>query len=330
MAVVVGTAVAYLTLDTTAYAEAISAAGDMMRQFVLSSEAMGESIQALGTGAREAGAEVKARAAEIAGDYRKLSDSFRAGQAEDSAFFLAELAARALAADESAGVMRGRYDKDAEDFRAAEALKTGNLMTELRRQEREVRLSQEANAATLREFVPAWHAAGLEFGNMLLAGIQSTRDQITAYLADISGAVAAATAGQGFYIGAYAGGTEHALPGLAIVGEEGPEIVDFSGGEQVLSFQQSMGLLGDTLSAISEAASGLTSVDWDFMYGSAGSRGFSGKSEKIDYKKLAEEIAGAVRPSLTYSPTYNSPVEMSVAEMRRLDRVSAERMGFAL
>ncbi|MCL2352616.1 MAG: hypothetical protein FWC55_08815 [Firmicutes bacterium] len=325
MAVNVGTAVAYLTLDTSGYRDAVAAAGETMRQFAQSSAAMGESIAALGAGARDAGAQVKAQAAAITGDYQKLGEAFRAGQAADSAFFRGELAARLTAADENEAALKARYDKGAEDYKAAETLKTANLTAELRKQEREVRLSQDANAAALKEYVPVWYSVGQEYANMLLSGIQATRDRIVSYLTDIASAVGSAGGGGDVSVGAYASGTGGAAPGLAVVGEEGPELVDFSGGEQILSFRESAALLNETAAAFGAAQS----LAADYAFGGPAGLLYTGAGVKeIDYRRLAEEIAGAVKPSLTYSPTYNSPVEMSVAEMRRMDRVSAERMGF--
>ena len=47
----------------------------------------------------------------------------------------------------------------------------------------------------------------------------------------------------------YASGTENATPGLHVVGEEGPEIVYFEGGEKVLPAQETKELLSDARSA---------------------------------------------------------------------------------
>ncbi len=44
-------------------------------------------------------------------------------------------------------------------------------------------------------------------------------------------------------IGKYAGGTESALPGLAMVGEQGPELVAFAGGERVLTAAQTASMV---------------------------------------------------------------------------------------
>ncbi|MCL2461431.1 MAG: hypothetical protein FWF44_02095 [Defluviitaleaceae bacterium] len=333
MAINVGTAVAYLTLDTTGYRDAIAAAGEMMRQFTQASSSMGESVAGLGAGAQTAGAEVKTWIAEITLDYQKLSEAFRAGQEADGAFFQGELDARAAAATAGAGALKDLYGKDQSNFQAAEVLKTQNMITELQRQEREVRLAQDANAAALKDYVPVWYSIGQEYGNMLLAGIVATRNQIMGYLDDIRDAVRAASSGQDFSIGAYAAGASGTRAGLAVVGEAGPEIVDFSGGERVLSFQRSAETLYGTAEAVNQAAGALAGVDYgnfyDFYAGTVSREPGSGGFD-FDYRKLAEEIAGAVKPSMTYSPTYNSPAEMSVAEMRRADRISAERMGFGL
>lgn len=48
--------------------------------------------------------------------------------------------------------------------------------------------------------------------------------------------------------GAYAAGTESAAPGLALVGERGPEIVMFNGGEKVLNAMQTVAMQ-DSLAA---------------------------------------------------------------------------------
>ena len=57
----------------------------------------------------------------------------------------------------------------------------------------------------------------------------------------------------GYYVAAYASGTENAAPGWAMVGENGPELMFFNGGEKVLSATQTSALQAKaqpTLSAV--------------------------------------------------------------------------------
>ncbi len=205
-----------------------------------------------------------------------------------------------------------------------EVIKTENTKTELKRQEDEVYKSQVANENTLKSFVPNWLAVGREYGNMLLEGIQGTRSEIQSYLASVAQAVRSAQEGRSGSINAYAVGTDSAASGLALVGESGPEIVDFSGGEQVLNFRRRMALIGNAVSTVSSMLTVSRNANNVSLGASSGAQ--------IDYEKLAQAIAKNMKPSVNYSPTYNSPKEASIAELRKQDQISLQRfaMGFSL
>ena len=80
---------------------------------------------------------------------------------------------------------------------------------------------------------------------------------------------------------AYASGTDGAKPGLALVGENGPELVRLAGGEQIFTAEQTRNILRDIkeytqyseivtkynkeLSDINEYAAG-TGAEWDMIY----------------------------------------------------------------
>ena len=51
-------------------------------------------------------------------------------------------------------------------------------------------------------------------------------------------------AGQGGCLQQYASGTESAAPGFALVGEHGPELVYFNGGEQVMTAEETAAMRG--------------------------------------------------------------------------------------
>lgn len=208
-----------------------------------------------------------------------------------------------------------------------EQKKTENTRTELTRQEIEVRRSGDANINTLKSFVPVWKSIGEEYGNMLLAGIQNTRWGIIGYLSAVAAAVREAQSGRDKEIPEYAHGTQSAAQGLALVGEVGPEIVDFSGGEQVLSFRNSLSLLGDAISSVSEGVAAVNA--YQEAYGNLPSTDRAASSQVIDYKKLARTIAAEMKPSITYNPVYNSPKPASIKELRLTDKINMRRLGLS-
>ena len=82
---------------------------------------------------------------------------------------------------------------------------------------------------------------------------------------------------------AYASGTENAMPGAALVGEEGPELVYFGGGEQVMNASRTAAILGTGGSAAP------VSIQVSFQLGNA-------SGEAADQLRSAgDEIAGRIR-----------------------------------
>lgn len=107
------------------------------------------------------------------------------------------------------------------DFAAALATMGGDMdkfVAELNRSgDASAAAGSTANAylSTFNAYQDAAYTAGVNMGNRLLAGLRSV------------------TGGAG--IGGYASGTESAEPGFAYVGENGPELIFFHGGEEVLN-----------------------------------------------------------------------------------------------
>lgn len=77
-----------------------------------------------------------------------------------------------------------------------------------------------------------------EFGKLLAWDNHSTEARIA------KAALAILTAGVSLIFTGFAKGTNNADSGLHLVGEQGPELIDFHGGERVYTAQQTKGLLG--------------------------------------------------------------------------------------
>ncbi len=218
------------------------------------------------------------------------------------------------------------YKTDGVNFKLNETEKTSVVQRELRVRETAYRKSMEQIISMLRGYTVMFGTIGTEYGNALLQGITSTKNQITSYLNGLKASIREfnnATGSGG--IGGYATGTENADRGLAVVGEYGmPEIVDFSGGEKVLAFNRSIELM----STAATAAAGYTTA----VAGVLRSVSEPEKSSAFDYEAFAAAVnkQGAEGyASIIYSPTYNSPVEVSIDEMRRKDIINMRRLGLS-
>ncbi len=222
------------------------------------------------------------------------------------------------------------YRTDGAAFKLNEAEKTEGMKKELSAREKDLSASLAVWNSILKSYVPVFLSVGNEYGDALLKGIQSTSGRISSYLTSVAAAVRAASDGGSFNINAYSTGTQNADSGLAVVGEHGmPEIVDFSGGEQVLSFRRSVELLGQAASSAvsySEAVSGAFGASYNSSFG-----------EPFDYDRLASAIGSVIGSKLSeqggksvvYSPTYNSPVTASIDELMRQDKLNMLRLGLA-
>ena len=95
----------------------------------------------------------------------------------------------------------------------------------------DMNLSSEAEAAA-KSTIDAYAAAILSSGGKAIANAKSIAQQVQAALNSVSVNVPTTT-GRG-----YAEGTDYATPGAHLVGERGPEIVEFRGGEKVYNNEE--------------------------------------------------------------------------------------------
>lgn len=118
--------------------------------------------------------------------------------------------------------------------------------------------------------------AGITMGTRLTAGLldqlpefemalQRYSNKVSVYRNGLSGGSAAS----GRSLPAYADGTAYAAAGLALVGEEGPELVIFHGGEQVVPAQQTRRMLTDAELRAARAATAVR-MPPTFFEGSSG------------------------------------------------------------
>lgn len=296
---------------------------------------MKEASQALQLGASletdENAAKILSSAAKLASDkvvvWENENIDYSGLQVEQTAINALEIEKQLSNIEESNKSKKASYVRDRENQGKQESQKTDNTKKELRVQEREILSSQERNIATLWSFVPKWSEIGVSYGEALLQGIQETRGRIQSYLDDVVASIKASQSGWYSSIGAYASGTNSAAAGLALVGEYGmPEIVDFSGGEQVVNFQESIAMMSRAASVADEYSNSI--AEGFSSNGSSSNRTY----EEIDYDKLASKVADLInnnsKPALDYHPTYISPRETSISEQRRQDRINMQRLGF--
>ena len=102
----------------------------------------------------------------------------------------------------------------------------------------------------------------------------------------------------------YAKGTKNARKGWAWVGEEGPELMNFKGGEQVISNRESLGILeqakrfmGNREDIVTSSGSSFNSTDYHQSRSSEGNK-------DIDYDKLAEAFVDALEGAEITANTY--------------------------
>ncbi|KDR95899.1 phage tail tape measure protein, TP901 family, core region [Peptoclostridium litorale DSM 5388] len=107
----------------------------------------------------------------------------------------------------------------------------------------------------------------------------------------------------------YASGTDSATRGWHVVGEEGPELLWFGGGETVLNNSNTKALLQSANMSI-RALGKMQNVS----------------ASGIDYEKLADALARKIGRSITQNITIKSPAPLSPSEVARQNKRALEKM----
>lgn len=171
-----------------------------------------------------------------------------------------------------------RMDGIAEDMSAT--IENMNLSSEAKNAAEEtIRAYADAIAAGKGSVVEAADIVAAAVGNAL--GIASASDNKTLAGGDYV---------KGFHaIDAYASGTDYANAGYALVGEEGPEIVKFGGGEKVYPNDQTMAILGDSAR---NSGGGQTVVNISPQFT------VNGNADSSMFKEWSEQLVELVRDTL--------------------------------
>ncbi len=267
MSINAGTVSASLTLDTSQYTENLNTALIQMKTFIGDCVLLTVNLQSLGLAFNNTAISAVTMNQQIMQGVLALSavqkdiyaedlNAFTSLLAQKKAAHLAELESQWQSVNNLYQQFSEQYRLDGALFLIAEKLKTINHKSELKTRENDLHGSMQQMLSIMGGFVSSFQALGIDYANALLAGIQSTRSLIQAYLSSISSAIRSASEGNGATINAYARGTSYAKQGLAVVGENGnPEIVDFSDGEQVLNFNQTMDLLNNVFNGLNQKVS---------------------------------------------------------------------------
>lgn len=133
--------------------------------------------------------------------------------------------------------------------------------------------STEAGRATIQGFIDG--------ANEMLPQVQAAYARIASYArsALTPQVIKPGQGGQGSYLQQYASGTESAAPGFALVGEHGPELVYFNGGEQVMTAEETAAMRGglsaemQMVSFAPQLLQALASYGSDAVYADMGSTG---------------------------------------------------------
>ena len=133
--------------------------------------------------------------------------------------------------------------------------------------------STEAGRATIQGFIDG--------ANEMLPQVQAAYARIASYArsALTPQVIKPGQGGQGGYLQQYASGTESAAPGFALVGEHGPELVYFNGGEQVMTAEETAAMRGglsaemQMVSFAPQLLQALASYGSDAVYADMGSTG---------------------------------------------------------
>lgn len=133
--------------------------------------------------------------------------------------------------------------------------------------------STEAGRATIQGFIDG--------ANEMLPQVQAAYARIASYArsALTPQVIKPGQGGQSGYLQQYASGTESAAPGFALVGEHGPELVYFNGGEQVMTAEETAAMRGglsaemQMVSFAPQLLQALASYGSDAVYADMGSTG---------------------------------------------------------
>lgn len=171
-----------------------------------------------------------------------------------------------------------RMDSIANDMSAT--IENMNLSAEAKTAAEEtIKAYADAIAAGKGSVVEAADIVAAAVGNAL--GIASASDNKTLAGGDYV---------KGFHaIDAYASGTDYANEGYALVGEEGPEIVKFGGGEKVYPNDQTMAILGDSAR---NSGGGQTVVNISPQFT------VNGNADSSMFKEWSEQLVELVRDTL--------------------------------
>lgn len=171
-----------------------------------------------------------------------------------------------------------QMDGIADDMSAT--IENMNLSNEAKKAAEEtIKAYADAIAAGKGSVVEAADIVAAAVGNAL--GIASASDNKTLAGGDYV---------KGFHaIDAYASGTDYANAGYALVGEEGPEIVKFGGGEKVYPNDQTMAILGDSAR---NSGGGQTVVNISPQFT------VNGNADSSMFKEWSEQLVELVRDTL--------------------------------
>jgi|GEM_PF-1019007 len=103
----------------------------------------------------------------------------------------------------------------------------------------------------------------------------------------------------------YASGTLSATPGWHLVGEEGPELMWFNGGEKVASNSETNSIFDMVANLARSIQFAPQAVEQKIT-----------NTFNLDYGKLAQAISKASKPSVTMQNTFNSPEALDAVKIR--------------
>lgn len=183
---------------------------------------------------------------------------------------------------------------------------------------------KEAQAATGDDA----SAVGTAIDDMMASGVYSGAGALYAAVTSVVGtaiarAQAAANAsggtGDGSSLGGYATGTLSAMPGLALVGERGPELINFGGGEVVYTADETSRILEAYNAANAEDAQVIALAPQLMSYVSALSGGTGA---------ISAESGGSGRGDIVinFSPRYDLPGVSNASSLETVLREHDEKL----